>query len=201
VNMAESESSRGSSAAQQVFAAELRMARIAGGLSQDQLGERVNFSGSQVGMVEAARRVPSLDFARRCDEALGTRGTLERLHELVRATGFASWFRPYVSMEAEATELRSWQSIVVDGLLQTPEYARALLSTRIGASDDEIDQRATARLDRQAVLSRPSPPLLWVVMDECVLRRPASSRTSRTRPAWSTWRLRSRESLSSAKTR
>jgi transcriptional regulator with XRE-family HTH domain len=171
--MARDESVRGdSAAAQHVFAAELRHARTASGLSQEQLGELINFSGSQVGMVESARRVPSLDFARRCDEALGSTGTLERLHELLRTTPFAPWFRPYVEMEAEATELRSWQSIVVDGLLQTPEYARALLSSRIGASADEIDQRVAARLERQAVISRSDPPLLWVVMDECVLRRP-----------------------------
>jgi transcriptional regulator with XRE-family HTH domain len=171
--MARGESGRGnSSAALHVFAAELRHARTARGLSQEQFGEVINFSGSQVGMVEAARRVPSLDFARRCDDALGGLGTLERLHELLRTTAFAPWFRPYVEMEAEATELRSWQSMVVDGLLQTPEYARALLSVRIGVSDDEIDQRVSARLDRQVILDRPDPPLLWVVMDESVLRRP-----------------------------
>jgi uncharacterized protein DUF5753 len=123
-------------------------------------------------MVEAERRIPSLDFASRCDEALGTTGTLERFHELLKTAPFASWFKPYVRMEAEATELRSWQSTVVDGLLQTLEYARALLSTRVGASDDEVDQRVAARLARQEVLSRPDPPLLWVVLDECVLRRP-----------------------------
>jgi transcriptional regulator with XRE-family HTH domain len=172
VIMVESESARGNSAALRVFAEELRTARIAGGLSQEQLGDRVNFSGSQVGMVEAERRVPSLDFARRCDEALATGGTLERLHELVRTTGFMAWFRPYVEREAEATELRSWQCSVVDGLLQTPDYARALLSVRLGTSDDEVEQQVAARLARQDILSRPDPPLVWVILDEGVLRRP-----------------------------
>jgi transcriptional regulator with XRE-family HTH domain len=155
-----------------VFAEELRHARASRGLSRDQLGELVNFSGSLIGMVEGRRRVPSLDLARRCDGALGTTGTLERLHELLQMTPFAPWFRPYVELENEATELRSWQSIVIDGLLQTPDYARALLSTRVGASEDEVEQQATARLQRQEVLNRPSPPLLWVLMDEAVLRRP-----------------------------
>jgi transcriptional regulator with XRE-family HTH domain len=155
-----------------VFAEELRHARTARGLSQDQLGEQVNFSGSQIGMVEARRRVPSLDLARRCDEALETTGTLERLHELLHMTPFAPWFRPYVELENEATELRSWQSLVVDGLLQTPDYARALLSVHVGTSEDEVEQQAAARLQRQEVLNRPRPPLLWVVMDEAVLRRP-----------------------------
>lgn len=174
--MTEDESSRGSPAALNVFAEELRQARAASGLSQEQLGDRVNFSGSQVGMVESERRVPSLDFARRADEALGTRGTLERIHKLLRTAPFAPWFRPYVEREAEATELRSWQSAVVDGLLQIPDYARALLSVRLGTSDDEVEQQVAARLARQDILSRPDPPLVWVILDEGVLRRPVGGR-------------------------
>jgi transcriptional regulator with XRE-family HTH domain len=164
--------SRREPSALSVFAEELRHLRLARGLSQDQLGELINFSGSQVGMVEAGRRFPSLDFARRCDRALETTGTLERLHGMIGMAPFASWFVPYVQREQEATELRSWQPIVVDGLLQTPDYARALLSTRVGASDDQVDQWVAARLERQEVLNRPDPPLLWVVLDENVLRRP-----------------------------
>ena len=54
-------------------------------------------------------------------------------------------------------------------MLQTAEYARALLSTRVGATEDEIDQSVAARLERQAILDRDDPPLLWVVIDEGVL--------------------------------
>jgi hypothetical protein len=87
-------------------------------------------------------------------------------------TPFAPWFRPYVELENEATELRSWQSIVVNGLLQIPEYAGTLLSTQVGTSEDEVEQRVAACLQRQERPGRPNPPLLWVVMDEVVFRRP-----------------------------
>src|SRR5207248_790644 len=65
-----------------------------------------------------------------------------------------------------------FEQTLVPGLLQTAEYARAVLSTRIGATEDEVDQLLASRLERQAILDRDDPPLLWVVIDEGVLRRP-----------------------------
>src|SRR5262249_128389 len=89
---------------------------------------------------------------------------------------FPSWFRPFAQPEAEAPSLRTFQLVLVPGLLQTPEYARAVLSTRGGAAADDVDQAVTARLERQAILDRDDPPLLWVLIDEGALRRPVSGR-------------------------
>jgi hypothetical protein len=61
---------------------------------------------------------------------------------------------------------------LVPGLLQTPEYAHAVLRTRVGATEDEIDQLVAARMERQTILDRDEPPLLWVMIDEGVMRRP-----------------------------
>lgn len=58
------------------------------------------------------------------------------------------------------------------GLLQTEGYARAVLSTRVGATEDEIDETVAARLARQKILERHEPPELWAILDEGVLRRP-----------------------------
>src|SRR5580658_3513514 len=67
------------------FGAELRRARTATGLSQEQLGQRVGYSGAQVGKVETGERAPSLDFAQRCDGALPDAGGLfGRIYELAR---------------------------------------------------------------------------------------------------------------------
>jgi hypothetical protein len=68
--------------------------------------------------------------------------------------------------------LRTFEHSLVPGLLQVPEYARALLSTRMGTSQDETEQLVTARMERQVILDRADPPLLWVVIDEHALRRP-----------------------------
>jgi hypothetical protein len=61
----------------------------------------------------------------------------------------------------------------VPGLLQTEDYARAQIRTgRVRDSDEEIEKHVAARISRQAILSRSDPPLLWVILDEAVLRRP-----------------------------
>jgi transcriptional regulator with XRE-family HTH domain len=155
-----------------LFAAELQAARSRAALSRDDLAARINYSPSLVGMVESMRRVPRLDFAQRCDEALGTTGTFARLHEHLRTAPFPSWFRPFAQHEAEVTALRTFQLALVPGLLQTADYARALLGTRVGVSEDDVDQSVAARMERQTILDRDDPPLLWVVIDEGVLRRP-----------------------------
>ena len=62
------------------------------------------------------------------------------------------------------------------GCCRPSEYARALLRTRMGASDDEVEQMVAGRMDRQAILRRDEPPLLWVVLDEAVLRRSIGGR-------------------------
>jgi transcriptional regulator with XRE-family HTH domain len=159
-----------------LFAAELQAARARAGMSRDELAARINYSPSLVGMVESMRRVPRLDFARRCDDALGTTGTFARLHEHLRTAPFPSWFRPFAQHEAEATSLRTFELVLVPGLLQTGEYARALLSTKVGATEDDVDQLVTARLERQIILDRDDPPLLWVLIDEEALHRPVGGR-------------------------
>src|SRR5579859_263940 len=155
-----------------LFAAELQAARPRAAMSRDDLAARINYGPSLVGMVESMRRVPRLDFAQRCDEALVTTGTFARLHEHLRTAPFPSWFRPFVQHEAEATALRWFEQTLVPGLLQTADYAHALLGTRVGANGDDVDQAVAARLERQAILERDDPPLLWVVIDEGVLRCP-----------------------------
>jgi Domain of unknown function (DUF5753) len=64
----------------------------------------------------------------------------------------------------------------VPGLLQTADYARAIFRTRLKTSDDEIDELVAARLRRQEVLAGDNPPMLWVVVDEGVLRRQVGGR-------------------------
>ncbi len=83
------------------------------------------------------------------------------------------WFRAYVSLESEASVIRLYEPHYVPGLLQTEDYAAALL--RIGFPNDspeEIRRRADLRLKRQDLLDKPEAPAVWAVLDETVLRRP-----------------------------
>jgi transcriptional regulator with XRE-family HTH domain len=159
-----------------LFGAELRHARTACGLTQEALGEKIAYSGSLIGMVETGRRAPTLDLAQRCDAALETGGVLTRMQKLVAAEAYPSWFRPWVEIERTATSLRTWEPLVVPGIFQTEDYARAILrAARPIDRDDSIDQLVSARMGRQAILERDDPPRLWVVLDETVLIRPVGT--------------------------
>ncbi|MGH3398094.1 MAG: helix-turn-helix domain-containing protein [Streptosporangiaceae bacterium] len=154
-----------------LFAAELHAAREKAGVSQDELGARVNYSASLVAMVESRRRAPSLDFAQRCDEEFATSGTFARLQQHARTAPLPAWFRPYADIEATATQLRLFEHSLLPGLLQTENYARAVLATLPKTTEAEVDDLVAARMERQAILDRAGPPLLWVVIDEAVLHR------------------------------
>jgi len=155
------------------FGAELRRHRIAAGLSQDDLGRAINFSGALVGRVEMAERMPSQDFADRCDEALHTGGFFGRFRDLVKREAFPSWFGPFVEYEKKATKICNWDNRAIAGLLQIEDYTRAVMRAgRPRDASDVIERDVAARMERQTILARENPPLLWCVLDEAVLRRP-----------------------------
>src|SRR5882724_2929010 len=158
-----------------LFAAELQAARSKAGLSRDELASQINYSASLVGMVESLRRVPRLDFAERCDEVFGTVGTFARLQQHARTTPWPSWFRPYAEIEATASQLRMFEHALLPGLLQIEEYARGILVTLPNTTEGDAEELVIARMERQSILNRGDPPLLWVVIDEAVLHRRVTS--------------------------
>jgi transcriptional regulator with XRE-family HTH domain len=87
------------------------------------------------------------------------------------------WFRAFVSLEGDAASIRVYEPHYVPGLLQTEDYARAVLRAGLPhAPDEEIERGVSLRMERQAVLNRKDDaPLLWCVLDETVLRRPIGS--------------------------
>jgi transcriptional regulator with XRE-family HTH domain len=82
------------------------------------------------------------------------------------------WFSAFVSLEGEASAIRAYEPHYVPGLLQTEDYARAVLRAGLPhAPDADIERTVQLRMERQSLLTRPDPPLLWAVMDETVVRR------------------------------
>lgn len=145
---------------------ELRRHREAAGLTQRQLGDIVNYTGSLVGQIETARKLPTQEFSERVDAALGTGGLLSRLVALVMRHQLPSWFRQVAELQARATGICSFEMGMVPGLLQTRAYARAVL----GALDtSDLDDRTAVRLDRQRIFERENPPLYWVILFEGAL--------------------------------
>ena len=155
------------------FAAELRRLRAIACITQDQLAETTTYSSSLVAAVETCRRIPSDDFAERADKALGTDGILARLQTLVEQTSVLPWFRDLVETERSAVSIRTYESYLVPGLLQTEDYARrAVSATRPRLSEEEIQRAVTLRMTRQQILDdQDDPPKLWAIIDESVLRR------------------------------
>lgn len=83
-----------------------------------------------------------------------------------------SWFSLYVSLEGEAGLIRAYEPHCVPGLLQTEDYAGALLRTGFpNASEEELGRRVALRMERQELLRRPDAPRLWVLLEEQVVRR------------------------------
>jgi len=100
-------------------------------------------------------------------------GWWQRFHDVL-----PEWFSLYVSLEGAAGLIRSYEPHFVPGLLQTEDYARAVMEAgTIGQTGPEtIERHVSLRMARQGLLERDNPPHLWVIMDETVLRRPVSMR-------------------------
>ncbi|MDH6213260.1 helix-turn-helix domain-containing protein [Streptomyces pseudovenezuelae] len=100
-------------------------------------------------------------------------GWWQRFHDVL-----PDWFSLYVSLEGAARLIRSYEPHFVPGLLQTEDYARAVMEAgTVGQTEPgAIERHVTLRMTRQRLLDRPDPPHLWVIMDETVLRRPVSIR-------------------------
>jgi transcriptional regulator with XRE-family HTH domain len=161
-----------------VFGAELRYYRTNAGLSQTDLAARVHVSHDVISKIETGDRPPAEDFPARLDAVpeMDTREALGRLwgqlRKGLRHRAYPGWFALWADIEAEATALRSYEPLLVPGLLQTEDYARAILSARPGGDDDDLEEQVAARMERQAIVSQPGGPLLWCVLDEGVLHRP-----------------------------
>ncbi|MCX5075658.1 helix-turn-helix domain-containing protein [Streptomyces sp. NBC_00513] len=155
-----------SASALDYYGSELRRLREEAGLKQGQLGGILYCAGSLVGQIETARKVPTRGFSERLDAALDTGGLFSRLVGLVLRSQLPTWFQPYAEMEAKAAYISTFQAQLVYGLLQTPEYARAVLGVR---TEGDLDAKVAARMERQRILDRENPPLMWVVLSEAAL--------------------------------
>ena len=129
----------------------LKQSRLDAGFeSHGSLAKRLNVSRPVVSKAEnPAHPVPSDALLAAWAGATGA--PLDALTDLAQRakSGTPEWFMPYLTAEAQATTLRFWGPLVVPGLLQTEGYARAVLSTKPNASQDQIDRLVIGRLARQ----------------------------------------------------
>ncbi|MFG2721385.1 Scr1 family TA system antitoxin-like transcriptional regulator [Streptomyces sp. NPDC048416] len=161
-----------SSSPRAFLGAELRHARERAGLTQDELGRPLFVSGSFIGQLESGTRRMHLEYARQFDEILGTDGFFTRNCLAAAKSKYPDHFAEAAEAEAVATAIREYAPLLIPGLLQTEAYARAMFRAgHLTAPDELIDDLVAARLARAELLADATQPLLWVVLDEAVLRR------------------------------
>jgi len=175
---------------QVVLGKRLQELREAAGLSRDEAARVLRVASATVRRMETAEVALKIPYVQVLLTTYGVRdddaaafvalaeeanrpGWWQRFHEVL-----PDWFSMHVSLEGAARMIRSYEPHFVPGLLQTEEYARAVLEAgTVGQSGPEaIEGHVSLRMARQKLLSREHPPHLWVVMDETVLRRPVSIR-------------------------
>lgn len=142
-------------------------------LTQEQLAERASIHVDTVRSIEQGRLALQPDRAEQFDELLDTGGVLAAMVAKVpvreRMPQFAEGL---VEIEQEAVSILSYQSLAVPGLLQTPDYCRALFDCRFPRYEDETaGQWVTARMDRQQIWQRKQPPFGHFILEEGILRR------------------------------
>ncbi|MFE3410400.1 helix-turn-helix domain-containing protein [Streptomyces mirabilis] len=156
-----------------VFGRQLKLFRVRAGLERAEFGALTGYSASTIASFEQGRRIAPPKFIDKADEVLDAGGVLKAGKEEVARAQYPAFFRDAAKLEAEALEVHVYDNHVVNGLLQTEEYTRALLAMRRPLLDqDTIEQRVTARLVRQEIFNKWPAPLLSFVMEEPVVKRP-----------------------------
>ncbi|MGW2497873.1 helix-turn-helix domain-containing protein [Streptomyces pseudogriseolus] len=153
---------------------QLKLWREAAGLTQAELGAAIGYGEELVSSVERGRRIPRPEYLDAADRVLGADGKISAMARDVAEIRYPKTVRDLKKLEAEAAELGAYNNSVIHGLLQTPDYARAVFGARRPPyTADELEQRLTARVARQEILSETAArPLFSFVQCESTLRRP-----------------------------
>ncbi|OHV42011.1 MULTISPECIES: helix-turn-helix domain-containing protein [Pseudofrankia] len=169
-----------------LLGSQLRRLRDAKGITREEAGYHIRGSESKIsrlelgrvsfkerdvedlltlyGVTDEAERTPFLAMVREANQ----QGWWQSFSEVL-----PNWFQPYIGLEESASLIRTYELQFIPGLLQTEEYARAVITQgNRGVARDVIDTRVNVRMNRQKLLTRDNAPRLWVVIDEAALRRP-----------------------------
>jgi transcriptional regulator with XRE-family HTH domain len=164
----------------------LRRLREASGITREAAGDAIRASSSKISRLELGRVSSKERDVADLITLYGITDAEEReilltLARQANAPGWwreygdvlPNWFETYLGLEQAASVIRTYEPQLVPGLLQTEDYARAIMLLRhLHTSHGEIERRVALRMTRQAFLSQPAAPDLWVALDEAALRRP-----------------------------
>ncbi|WP_129307607.1 helix-turn-helix transcriptional regulator [Streptomyces sp. L2] len=157
---------------------QLKLWREAAGLTQSEFGAAIGYGEEHISSVERGRRIPRPEYLDQADEVLGAGGRIAAMKKDIAEVRYPKKVRDLKRLESEAVELGAYNNSVVHGLLQTREYAEAVFRARRPPfSPDELEQRLSARVARQEIVSATTArPLFSFVQCESTLRRPIGGR-------------------------
>lgn len=153
------------------FGNDVRRVRLGRKLTQRHLGTAIGYSESYVSQVESGKISASERFAEGCDRVFGTNGLFAGMLHLAEQGDHPAQFVPYLQLEPKASRIMDFSATTILGVLQTRGYAHAIF--RAGhphETEEVIEGKVAARLERRAILSRNRPPKLWAVLHEACLR-------------------------------
>ncbi|MEU6535425.1 helix-turn-helix transcriptional regulator [Streptomyces sp. NPDC047000] len=161
---------------------QLKLRREAAGLRAAEFGLAIGYGEDMVYKIESGRRIPRPEYLDRSDDVLRAYGMVSAMKEDVRRIRYPKKVRDLAKLEGQAVEIQLYDPLNIHGLLQTPEYARALFRMRRPAfTDEDVERGVAARDARKSVFERVPSPELSFVQEEWVLRRPLGGRTLRRR--------------------
>jgi transcriptional regulator with XRE-family HTH domain len=166
----------GSSSATGHFGRQMRKERLAHGWSLREFSARTRIDFTTASRIENGKRPPTEAVAKACDAAWPERrGWFSDYYEESKSWTPPS-FRSFSEYESKAAALLDWYPGILTGLLQTEDYARAVLSVAPGATAEKLSARLASRMERQRrVITRDDPPSVWFVVDEMALYRRVGS--------------------------
>ncbi|MCC5479941.1 helix-turn-helix domain-containing protein [Streptomyces barringtoniae] len=156
---------------------QLKLRREALALRAADFGRAVGYGEDMVYKVEAGKRIPRPEYLDKADKVLKAGGLISAMKEDVEKVRYPRKVRALAEMEGKAVELQLYDPLNIHGLLQTPEYARALFGMhRPALTQDHIERATEARVSRKSVFERDPTPELSFILEEWVLRRPLGGR-------------------------
>jgi len=160
---------------------ELRHLRETAGLTLDQVADTLHCSESKISRIETGRVSARRQDVQEMLDLYGIKGKQQAvLVQIADETRVKGWWHTYhdtavgkfIGFEAAATSIRTFEALLIPGLLQTPEYAGAVLrAVQPELAPGEIERRVGIRMARQAHVILEDPPAMWAIIDEAAIRR------------------------------
>ncbi|MEU6590448.1 helix-turn-helix transcriptional regulator [Streptomyces sp. NPDC046881] len=151
---------------------QLRLRREAAGMRVGEFAVAVGYGEDLVYKIEAGKRIPRPEYLDTADEVLGAKGLIAAMREDVKKVRYPKKVRDLAQLEARAVEIGVYECSSIAGLLQTPDYARALFEVRQPPYPaEEVERLVAARMARLSVFDRSPAPSLSFVLEEATLRR------------------------------